>query len=149
MSKNSLSASIRIDYPEFTQEDLDKMQAYYFGAGTLTEEEKEKYDVNMNGQIDSHDAGIIASMMTGRIPNYSVVHVSINSGNPRSVLTLEVTEGLFAGAKTTVGAGGVFTSRMVIAEGGFGVGETLGDTRTVTVGDQRLKFVGGIFAGVE
>ena len=146
MSKNKLSTTMRIDYPTFTQADLDKMTAYYLGTGTLTAEEKTKYDLNLNGCIDSGDAAAMRGMIVGTIPKYSEITVSIDSADPRSMITMEVTDGYRAGVKTTIGAGCVFAP-FVSAGSGFLVGETSGETQDITVGDKTLKFVGGIFAG--
>ena len=40
---------------DYTQRDFDKLYAYIRGIGSLTDEEKEKYDVNGDGELDIAD----------------------------------------------------------------------------------------------
>lgn len=114
MSTGTLTTTFRKDYPTFTQADLDKMTAYYLGTGELTDEEIDKYDVNMNGRIDAGDAIIIRQMMNGLLPKYSVGQFTLNASDPKNTMVLEITEGYRAGEKTVIGLGGINSSAIYV-----------------------------------
>lgn len=114
MSKETLTSAYRKEYPTFTEADLDKLTAYYLGSGELTDEEIDKYDVNMNGRIDSGDAVIIRQMMNGLLPTYSVGKFTLNTSDPKNTMVLEITEGYRAGEKTVIGLGGINSSAIYV-----------------------------------
>lgn len=55
----------------FTQTDLDKVNNYMMGQGTLTPQELEKYDINGDGEISSSDVlNILRSVNNGGYRNF-------------------------------------------------------------------------------
>lgn len=49
----------------FTQTDLDKLRNYLTGVGTLTEDEKELYDINGDGRLSAGDYSLMRSLING------------------------------------------------------------------------------------
>ena len=146
MSKTALSAKFRKDYPEFTEEDVTKVRNYWFGTETLTDDEIEKYDVNLNGRLESGDASVMAGMIAGTIPRYSEGVIRIDSTNPKCTISMEITSGYRAGEKLTLGMGFVFSSNIDADK--YSCGGAYGYTGTVPVGDKTLTINGGIITGV-
>lgn len=146
MSESTLSAEFRREWPEFTQEDLDKIVAYRTEGAELTEEELEKYDVNMNGMIDAGDAVVIQQMIYGNIPDYSAGRIVIDATDPKNTIRIEVTDGYRAGQYTTLGMGVLFAN--AINADAYSCGGVTGYTGDVTVGDVTLTITGGIITGV-
>lgn len=133
MSANSLSATYRHDYPTFTQADVDKVQQYAVGTGTLTDAELIKYDVNMDGKVTTVDALAMKKMMNGTVAGYSVYQLTIDATDPLACLSVKVTEGYHAGWETKIGIGALSTRDLVVtnslhAENGMELrGKTLAD----------------------
>ena len=147
MSDHSLSAIYRRDFSAFAQEDLSKIEAYYFGTGTLTDEEIRLYDVNMDGRLDSADAMAINRMITGQIPNYSEGSITIDAKNPRECIVLEVTDGYRQGERLVLGMGFAYTTKMD-AKTYCNDGDE-GYTGDVQIGNATLLIRGGIIVGVK
>ena len=103
MSSHALSAEVRYDYPKFTQADLDRAEQGVVGAVILTEEEIEKYDVNMDGEVSPIDLLAIQKMLHGMVPPYSIYRLSIDPTHPKACLQVEVIEGYHAGWRTELG----------------------------------------------
>lgn len=140
LKDGKLTGTFTKQYPAFTAADAEKIRQYAVGAITLTEEELEKYDVNLDGRVTSADALAVQKMVEGLNPDYSVYRFTIDPANATDCITVEVTEGYHAGWKTTVGAGSVST-RNLIASGGVTVaGEPLADFIVETGEDNGLKF---------
>lgn len=146
MSKTNLSATFRKDYPEFTESDIDKIRDYWFGNIILTEEEIEKYDVNLNGRLESGDAAAIAGMIAGTIPRYSEGIIRIDSTDPKATISMEITSGYRFGEKLTLGMGFVFSSNIDADK--YSCRGAYGYTGSIPVGDKMLTISGGIVTGV-
>lgn len=144
MSKSTLSVTFRKDFPTFTQDDLDKAQAYILGTGTLTDEEFENYDVNMDGRLSSLDLLIMQKMINGQEDTYSEGTITISATDPKRCICIEVTGGYRAGEKTYLGFGGVSASR-VVADA-FACGDKNGLNTTVSPGTG-LTVQGGLVTG--
>lgn len=59
----------------FTQTDVTKLRNYIMGTGTLTDAEKELYDVTGDGQLTAQDYGIMTDIInntSGKYPNQKV-----------------------------------------------------------------------------
>lgn len=146
MSANTLSAEFEREWPDFTQDDLDKIIAYRQGTVELTAEEIEKYDVNMNGSVDVGDSYVINQMILGGLPTYSKGRIVIDATDPKNTIRIEVTEGYRAGQSTSIGMGVLFSS--FINADSFACGGVTGYTGSVSVGDVTLTITGGIITGV-
>ena len=137
MSANSLTATYRHDYPTFTSDDITKAQAYIVGAGTLTDEELEKYDVNMDGRITSLDTLAMQKMIAGMESTYSVYQFTIDASKPKACITVEITEGYRAGQKTVLGVGSLSARDVAASETlaikGFEVADFVVDCRASDV----------------
>lgn len=146
MSDHSLSAIYRRDFSGFTQEDLSKIEAYYFGTATLTDEEIRLYDVNMDGRLNAMDAMAIGRMIAGTLPNYSEGCITIDAKNPRECIVLEVLDGYRQGERLALGMG--FASTTQIEARTYCSEGRKGFTGDVTVGNATLSIQGGIIVGV-
>lgn len=146
MSKDRLSVGFEYTYPDFTSEDVQKIQDYVVGSGTLTDEEKERYDLNFDGHISVSDAYAMQQMISGTIKNYTKGIFSINPGNLKELISIEVTEGYRAGETLTLGIGGLRT--MAVQADRFYIGEKTGTSKTVEIGDVTLEITGGLITGV-
>lgn len=116
MSAKSLTATYRHDYPAFTQADYDKAGQYIVGNTTLTDEELEKYDVNMDGAVTSVDRLGMQKMMNGTAPSYSIYQLTIDATDPRACVKVEITDGYHAGWKTQIGIGALTTRDLVATD---------------------------------
>ncbi len=116
MSAKSLTATYRHDYPAFTKADYDKAGQYIVGNTTLTDEELEKYDVNMDGEVTSADRLGMQKMMNGTAPRYSIYQLTIDATNPGACVKVEITEGYHAGWGTTIGIGALTTRDLVATD---------------------------------
>lgn len=105
MSSHTLSAECRYDYPKFTQADLDRAQEGILGTVTLTEEEREKYDVNMDGRLSSVDLLAMSRMISGQEKPYSVYRFTIDPTRPNACIQVAVVDGYHAGWSTELGVG--------------------------------------------
>lgn len=151
LSGSVLSATFYQQWPEFTQEDLDKITAYKTEGAELTDEELEKYDVNMNGTIDAGDAVVIQQMIYGNTPNYTAGKITINSANPKEYIVVEVTDGYRAGERVCIGAGSLRSTKMysnVVDAVTYAASGQSGYFGEVTVGDVTLTISGGIITNV-
>lgn len=141
----TLGFDFRIDYPTFTEADLQRLTEGVTN-NNLTQTEIEKYDVNLNGRVDSGDAVIIRRMIDGLLPTYSKGRFYIDSSSYREPVVIEITEGFRAGEKVSFGAGVVRSSSVsadtYIVDGKSGI------TRDVAVGGVTLHFCNGILVGV-
>lgn len=145
ISDHSLSTAYRKEFGEFTQDDLTTITEI-FASGSATEEQLDKYDLNMDGKITASDAVIMANMINGTIPNYTEGKITIDATNPKAYVCIEVTAGYRAGEVIRLGSGGVIANKID--------GETFyrngvaGYSGEVAVGDATLTIRGGIITGV-
>lgn len=107
MSNHSLSADWTYTYPDFTQADIDKAQAYILGTGTLTDAEKAKYDVDFNGVINSADLRVMQQLILGTTPKTITGVITIGSNDATSVVNVVGTSGRINGKKMSIGIGGL------------------------------------------
>lgn len=105
MSSHALTAEVRHDYPKFTQADIDRARQGVVGNIIFTEEEKEKYDVNMDGRVTSADLLGMEKMLSGKAPSYSTYRLSIDPTQPKSCVQVAVVDGYHAGWKAELGVG--------------------------------------------
>lgn len=145
MTDKTLSVDWRTSYGPYTPNDLATVQAIY-RSGSATPEQIYKYDVNMNGRIDSGDAVAINGMIAGTIPTYSVGRITIDSSNLVHCITIEVAEGYRAGEKTTIGLGGIQTN--FVSADSYYCGNSRGTSGTFTIGDKTVTIAGGIITSV-
>ena len=136
ITDHSLSTTYRRDFSDLTEADISRMIAIYQGAAT-TEEELFRYDINMNGRIDSGDTSLLNQMLDGLIPNYTEGRIVIDAKNPLQCVCLEVTGGFRAGEKTVLGMGRVESDT-------FACGGKDGYTGTLELGDTTVRVAGGI-----
>lgn len=100
----SLSANISQTF-SFTEDDLNKAQLYILGQGTLTDEEKNLYDINGDGIITSSDLLMIQKCIVGIYPNQTISgKFKISSNSINKCIEIE-------GGSTTVGLNGVTSDR--------------------------------------
>lgn len=145
MSDKTLSVEWRTGYGPYTSDDLATIEAIY-RSGSATQEQVYRYDVNMNGRIDSGDTVAISGMIAGTIPAYSVGRITLDSSNLADGILLEITEGYRAGEKTILGLGGLQTCS--VAADKYYCGNKAGYTGTVTIGGTTLTISGGIITGI-
>lgn len=144
ISANDLTIDFTYNYPTFTNEDLAKLQAYILGSGTLTDEEKILYDVNLDGHLSSADLLAMQKMILGTADTYASGTITISSENPREAIVAEVKQGYGAGRKTVIGIGGIRTTG-VISASTFASGENDGITSsTIATIGRDYKIRGGI-----
>lgn len=136
ITDHSLSTTYRRDFSDLTEEDISRILAIGQGADA-TEEEIYRYDINMNGRIDSGDGVLLQRMLEGEIPNYTEGRIVIDAKNPTQCVSLEVTGGYRMGEKTVLGMGRVSSDS-------FACGGREGYTGTLQLGDQTLTVAGGI-----
>ncbi len=105
MSSHALSAEYRHDYPKFTQADVERAQQGILGVVNLSEEEKRKYDVNMDGRLTSVDLLAMQKMISGMEPPYSVYRLTIDPTRPNACVQIEVVEGYHTGWGAEMGMG--------------------------------------------
>lgn len=136
ITDHSLSTTYRRDFSDLAEADISRMTAIYQGAAP-TEEELFRYDINMNGSIDSGDGVLLQRMLDGAIPNYTEGRIVIDAKNPLQCVCLEVTGGFRAGEKTVLGMGRVESDT-------FACGGKDGYTGTLQLGDTTVRVAGGI-----
>lgn len=78
MSDTKFIANIKYPYT-FTQADRTKMINYIGGNGTLTAAEKEKYDLNNDGQITSADVVLMTKILNGTYPTSGTFELDTTS----------------------------------------------------------------------
>lgn len=78
---------------DFTEEDITKVSNYSSGTGTLTEEEKEKYDLNKDGVINIADILNMQDLMNTKATTTEPALLEINSKNPLKTLLIQDNEG--------------------------------------------------------
>lgn len=144
MTEHTLSADFRYEFPAFTSEDIAKAQAYILGTGTLTDEEKRSYDVNMDGRINSLDLFVMQRMMNGLEDAYTEGSIVIDSADPRNCIRMEVTGGYRAGEVTFLGMGGVSAGQ--VNANAFSCGDDKGVSASVPAG-AALTVKGGLVTG--
>lgn len=105
MTSKTLSAEVRYDYPKFTQADIDRAQQGIVGTIRFTEEELEKYDVNMDGKVTSADVLGMQKMISGTVPSYSTYRLTIDPTCPSACVQVAVVDGYHAGWSSEIGIG--------------------------------------------
>ena len=146
MTEHTLSANFRYEFPAFTSDDIAKAQAYILGTGTLTDEEKRDYDVNMDGRINSLDLFVMQRMMNGLEDTYTEGNIVIDSADPRNCIRIEVTGGYRAGEVTFLGMGGVSAGQ--VNANAFFCGDNKGVSTSVPAG-AALTVKGGLVTGYD
>lgn len=145
MTDKTLSVDWRTNYGPYTPNDLATVEAIY-RSGSATTEQIYKYDVNMNGRIDSGDAVAISGMIYGTIPAYSVGRITIDSSSLVHAISIEILEGYRAGEKTTIGLGGIQTN--FVSADSYYCGNSRGTSGTFTIGDKTVTIAGGLITSV-
>lgn len=107
---DTIEMKFHYDYPVFAEEDAQKIQDYCVGSITLTDEELEKYDVNMDGTVDVVDSLIIKKMITGTDATYSNGVLVVNTTNPKHMVYVKITDGYKSGNEYCMGIGGVINT---------------------------------------
>lgn len=92
---------------DFTQTDVDKAYAYVMGRGTLTDEEKEKYDINGDGQVNLQDVTLMYKFVVWGVTTTSPVIVSMNTGDYIGDNALKIIDG-FDNEVVKIGLNGIF-----------------------------------------
>jgi len=115
IDSTSLSCDIAEDYSWLTSADETKVQQAILGNVTLTDAEKEKYNISGSYYISATDLLAIHRILTGADPNYSDSKMSINLNSARNAILIEGLTGYKAGWKTRIGAGG-FQGKFVNCE---------------------------------
>lgn len=115
MSNNSLHQRMTKVY-DFTLDDAEKIKRYIMGTGTLTEAEKEKYDMTQDGQINSSDYVIVKEIAESSDKSVSADAV-FNTDDYNSVIVVKAVSGsAFAGAETKIGIHGLKTNGSVTSK---------------------------------
>ena len=78
LSSNNLLANIKNPYT-FTEEDRQKLINYLMGKGTLTDTEKEKYDINGDQKLSSADTLIMKKLIDGTEPSSGTLEINTTS----------------------------------------------------------------------
>lgn len=78
---------------DFTEEDITKASNYSSGTGTLTEEEKEKYDLNKDGLVNIADILFMQDLMNAKATTTNPALLEINSKDPLKTLLIKDNEG--------------------------------------------------------
>lgn len=148
LGENSLSFDFRIEYPEFTYEETQYVGQAYADGRKLPAEELEKYDLNFNGYADPMDVTTMMKMIEGdpEFPRFSAGKFSINTSSIRETIVFEITEGYWAGSRTTIGLGGMSTPNISAEE--FRADGAPGLTKDIVIGNTTLIFKCGLLVDV-
>ena len=120
MSGNSLTAEWSYTYPEFTEDDALKVQAYIIGQTELTDDEKKKYDVNFDCMINSFDALRIQKIADGLLPRTATGTVTIGSSDATEVIKIVGTSGAVSNQELSIGLGGIKAAGAVLNSASIG-----------------------------
>ena len=78
---------------DFSEEDLTKIRGYLGGTTTLTDEEKTKYDVYKDGQIDARDYMMISNYIDTGISKSNPGKVTFSNGDVFNTFTIKNGQG--------------------------------------------------------
>ena len=95
LTSNSFTAQINYTFPTITDSDMNKIRQYLLGTGSLTPDEKTKYDFNGDGKIDSWDLQVANQLKAGVIPYNFVGNFKLNTNDPKETITLTSNSGIF------------------------------------------------------
>lgn len=94
------------NHNDYSQADLDKIAAYVNGAGTLTDADWDKYDINEDGAIRMSDLIIIRNMILNSADITKTVVTTIDPSANGQAIKVEVTcTGSYSASWTAVFAG--------------------------------------------
>lgn len=97
---------------DFTMDDINKVQQYIVGTGTLTDEEKVLYDLNEDGVVNLKDLTLIQSIILANISSEKPGTLEINSKSPIKTFSLKDGDG---NEKVNIGLLGADFPRLSIA----------------------------------
>lgn len=130
-------------YPRynFTQTDVDKVNDYIVGIGTLTPEEMIMYDINEDGEVDITDLVIIAQIVEFGVTTTNGVSVEIRSDYKQLASGIIIKAGLhtifsaFPLGGVTANDGKVYGERLLFSDGN-------GDNGTIILADDKDSALG-------
>lgn len=140
MSGNSLTAEWSYTYPEFTEDDANKVQGYIVGTTELTDDEKKKYDVNFDGILQPVDARIIQKIALGVLPRTVTGTVTIGSSDATEVIKILGTGGSMDGQELIIGIGGLRATSAVLKRASI---DSLSGVQVRLEGDASLMDIDG------